>query len=105
MHAQAMNLRQINPVTRSITMPNFRPINRMHAKLQTLHRHVLIACSLVFCLLPGALWAQGRGPGIDELLRQQRYTEAVPLLTARADKGDSEAQLMMGLLYFQGAPG
>jgi len=103
MHAQAMNQRQINSVTRSITMPDLQPINRMHAKLQTLHRHVLIACSLVFCLLPGALWAQGRGPGIDELLRQQRYTEAVPLLIARADKGDSEAQLMMGLLYFQGA--
>ncbi len=75
----------------------------MHAKRLTLQARVLIACWLVFGLLPGALWAQGRGPALEELLRLQRYNEAVPLLTARADKGDTDAQLMMGLLYFQGA--
>ncbi len=75
----------------------------MHPKHLTFQARVLFACWLVFGLLPGALWAQGRGPALEELLRLQRYNEAVPLLTARADKGDTDAQLMMGLLYFQGA--
>lgn len=40
---------------------------------------------------------------IDEMLRQQRYSDALPAMTALAEKGNVEVQLQLALLYFQGA--
>jgi len=40
---------------------------------------------------------------VQELLRQQRVSDALPLMTALAEKGHVELQLSLALLYFEGA--
>jgi hypothetical protein len=57
-------------------------------------------CLLSLSLVQGA-WAQHRQ--LEEMLRQQRYTEAVPLMTTLAERGDADMQMRLALLYFQGA--
>jgi hypothetical protein len=69
----------------------------------------LVLCILPFVWVPAA-WAAGESASerrqlthIEELLRTQRYSEAVPLMTTLAERGDTDMQMRLALLYFQGA--
>lgn len=69
----------------------------------------LVLCILSCAWLPAA-WAAGESASerrqlthIEELLRTQRYSEAVPLMTTLAERGDTDMQMRLAVLYFQGA--
>lgn len=96
-------------------MPTCSTLPSLLASVKAVSRYRFVAVGwLALCILscvwaPSA-WATGESASdrrqlvyIEELLRAQRYSEAVPLMTTLAERGNTEMQMRLAVLYFQGA--